>query len=75
MTMNQGSSEVSSASSSDTDEPKESERIGNTNWYNCGRCFAMVTNCERLCCRDMNEAPDVLFEGKFFICISVCLVL
>ena len=35
------SSKVSSASSSDTDEPEELERIGNINWCNCGRCFAL----------------------------------
>ena len=64
------SSEVSSASSSDTDEPEELERIGNINWCNCDRCFAMETNTESLCCRDTNEVPDVLF-----ICISVCLLL
>ena len=66
------SSEVSSAYSSDTDEPEELERIGNINWCNC---FAMETNTESLCCHDKNEVPDVLFEGMFFICISVCLLL
>ena len=25
----------------------------------------METNTESLCCRDTNEVPDVLFEGKF----------
>ena len=69
------SSKVSSASSSDMDEPEELERIGNTNWCKCGHCFAMETNTESLYCRDTNEAPDVLFESKFFICISVCLLL
>ena len=62
MIMNQGylpSSEVSS--SSDTDEPEELERIGNINWCNSGRCFAMETNTASLCYRDTNEVPDVLF--------------
>ena len=40
------SSEVSSASSSNTDEPEELERLGTTN---CGNCFAMETNTESLC--------------------------
>ena len=66
------SSEVSSAYSSDTDEPEELERIGNITWC---KCFAMETNTESLCCYDTNEVPDVLFEGMFFICISVCLLL
>ena len=78
MTMNQGHHQakllVSSAYSSDTDEPEELERIGNINCYNC---FAMETNTESLCCHNTNEVtgPDVLFEGMFFICISVCLLL
>ena len=66
------SSEVSSAYSSDTDEPEELERIGNINWCNS---FAMETNTESLCCHHTNEVPGVLFEGMFFICISVCLLL
>ena len=52
------SSEVSSAYSSNTDEPEDLERIGNINWCNC---FAMETNTESLFCRDTNEVPDVLF--------------
>ena len=52
-------------------EPEELERIGN---INCCNCFAMEINTESLFCRDTNEVPDVLFEGMFFICISVCLL-
>ena len=42
-------------------------RIGNTKWCSCGKCQAMETEEESLCCRDTNEIPDEKFSGKIFI--------
>ena len=53
------------------------QRKGNTDWCLCGKCKAMETERESLCCLDTNEIPDDYFEGN---CItesegfeSVCL--
>ena len=43
---------------------KGASRIGNTEWCMCGKCQAMETEEESLCCRDTNEIPDEKFSGK-----------
>lgn len=43
------------------------DRIGNTDWCLCGKCRAMDTYSDSLCCRDTNEIPDDSFQGRVYI--------
>ena len=55
------------SSESDSNEsPDEECRIGNTDWCKCGCCQPMQTYTESLCCKDTNEIPEKLFDGKQF---------
>ncbi|XP_057294324.1 uncharacterized protein LOC130622854 [Hydractinia symbiolongicarpus] len=38
-------------------------RVGNVEWCQCKKCKTMVTETERLCCRDNNDIPDGHFQG------------
>ena len=41
----------------------EKERKGNLDWCLCGKCKAMSTNAESLCCREKNEVLDEILNG------------
>ena len=43
----------------------EKERKGNLDWCLCGKCKAMSTNAESLCCREKNELSDEILNGNF----------
>ena len=45
----------------------EKERKGNLNWCLCGKCKAMSTNTEGLCCREKNKCRMKLLMVTFFI--------
>ena len=42
----------------------EKERKGNLDWCLCGKCKAMSTNAESLCCREKNEVSDEILNGE-----------
>ena len=46
------------------DEDTSDSRIGNRDWCVCGKCEAMESSIESLCCKDTNEVPEELFEGR-----------
>ena len=43
----------------------EKEQKGNLDWCLCGKCNAMSTNDESLCCRGKNEVQDEILSGNF----------
>ena len=43
----------------------EKERKGNLDCCLCGKCKAMSTNAESLCCREKNEVSDEILNGNF----------
>ena len=43
----------------------EKERKGNLDWCLCGKCKAMSTNAEILCCREKKELSDEILNGNF----------
>ena len=43
----------------------EKERKGNLDWCLCGKCKAMSTNAESLCCREKKEVSDKILNGNF----------
>ena len=43
----------------------EKERKGNLDWCLCGKCKAMSTNAESLCCHEKNELSDEILNGNF----------
>ena len=43
----------------------EQERKGDLDCCLCGKCKAMSTNAESLCCRKKNEASDEILNGNF----------
>ena len=48
------------------DEDTSDSRIGNRDWCVCGKCEAMESSIEEsLCCKDTNEVPEELFEGRW----------
>ena len=56
----------SSDASMDKEKQGQSSRTGNTSWCQCGKCYAMETEGERLCCQVTNETPDNYFRGTYF---------
>ena len=55
---------------SDEEEKLDNERIGNNEWCVCGgKCEAMETYTESLCCQETNEIPETYFQGKSFYII------
>ena len=57
-------SSSSSSVSSDEYNRENISRAGKTDWCLCGKCRAMETDIESLCCCETNEVPDDYFEGK-----------
>ena len=45
----------------------EKERKGNLDWCLCGKCKAMSTNAESLCCREKIELSVKFLTVTFFI--------
>ena len=43
----------------------EKERKGNLDWCLCGKCKAMSTNTDSLCCREKNEVLDEILKANF----------
>ena len=43
----------------------EKERKGDLDCCVCGKCKAMSTNAESLCCRKKNEVSDEILNGNF----------
>ena len=56
------SSEISSEDSSDEEL---NTHIGNTNWCICGNCSKMETSAESLCCCEMIEISDEIFNAIY----------
>ena len=44
----------------------EKERKENLDRCLCGKCKAMSTNTESLCCHEKNEVSDKIVKGNFF---------
>ena len=53
-------------------ETKDAEkgRKRNVDWCLCGKCKAMSTNAESLCCREKNEISDEILNSNF---LNFCL--
>ena len=48
----------------------EKERKGDLDCCLCGKCKAMSTNAESLCCRKKNEVSDEILNGNFlYFCL------
>ena len=45
------------------DNSKES-RIGNNRWCFCGRCVAIPTTKESICCKEIREASDKMTQNE-----------
>ena len=43
----------------------EKKRKGNLDWCFCGKCKAMCTNPESLCCHEKNEVSDEILNSDF----------
>ena len=54
-----------SCSSAMQTKEAEKERKGNLDWCLCGKCKAMSTNTESLCCREKNEVSDEILNVNF----------
>ena len=64
---------VSNRRDDDSDGEDEEEnygdsRIGNSSWCSCGRCVAMPTVTESLCCNELREARDKMGQNA---CITL----
>ena len=55
-----------SNASMDGEKQEQSSRIGNTSWYQCGKCYAVETEGVSLCCQDTNDIPEKFFRGMYF---------
>ena len=55
-------------SDGEDEEENEDSRIGNSSWYSCGRCVAMPTVTESLCCNELREARDKMGQNA---CITL----
>ena len=44
------------------EERDEDSRTGTTRWCSCGRCVAMPTSKESICCKELREARDKMGE-------------
>ena len=55
--------EVSSSATQTKEAEKERKR--NLDWCLCGKCKAMSTNAESLCCRQKCEVSDEILNGNF----------
>lgn len=44
-------------------EDRNDSRVGNRDWCVCGKCEAMKSATESLCCKDTNEVPEEFYEG------------
>ncbi|XP_065060247.1 P2X purinoceptor 7-like [Rhopilema esculentum] len=54
-----------------TESESERERIGNAYWCVCGgKCKAMETYAESLCCQETNDIPENYFQGQSWISLS-----
>ena len=49
----------------------ETIRVGNKEWCLCSMCRCMPTEIESLCCRENNDIPDDLFQGKTFEVLAI----
>ena len=54
----------------ETNENIRVSRVGNNSWCLCGKCEAMESEAESLCCLDTNEVPEDYFEGNSNQCIT-----
>eukprot|EP00795_Rhopilema_esculentum_P005747 gene5747-11008_t len=54
-----------------TESESERKRIGNAYWCVCGgKCKAMETYAESLCCQKTNDIPENYFQGQSCISLS-----
>ena len=61
---NENTDEEVSSSAMQTKEA-EKERKGNLDWCLCGKCKAMSTNAESLCCHEKKELSDEILNNNF----------
>ena len=55
-----------SDASVDEQKKEQSSQIGNTSWCQCGKCDAIETEGESLCCQVTNEIPGNISEVHTF---------
>ena len=47
----------------------ENSRVGNVDWCLCNCCKPMDSEVESFCCKETNELPEELFEGKLYLAV------